>query len=422
MNLYTQALHAGYTPKNGEARVLPIQQSTTFVYEKTKDVQALFDLEAPGFFYSRLANPTVDAVEKKIAALEGGVAAMFTSSGQAAAFSIILTLAKAGDHIVSSSSIYGGTFNLFAVTLKRMGIEVSFVNQDASTEEIKAAFRPNTKALFAETIANPGMNVLDIERFATIAHSFEVPLVVDNTFATPFLCRPIDFGADIVMHSTTKYMDGHAVQVGGVVVDSGKFDFAKSSRFEEFNTPDPSYHGLIYTQAFANMAFIVKARVQIMRDIGLCMTAQAAFYLNQGLETLGLRMERHCENALKVAKFLKQHSKVSAVRFCALEDSPYYDLAKKYLNAKGSGVISFEVVGGREGGIRFIDNLKLCSLQVHVADIRTCVLHPASSTHRQLSDEQLQQANITAGLVRLSVGLEDLNDIIADLDKALSFV
>lgn len=422
MNLYTQALHAGYTPKNGEARVLPIQQSTTFVYEKTKDVQALFDLEAPGFFYSRLANPTVDAVEKKIAALEGGVAAMCTSSGQAAAFSIILTLAKAGDHIVSSSSIYGGTFNLFAVTLKRMGIEVSFVNQDASTEEIKAAFRPNTKALFAETIANPGMNVLDIERFATIAHSFEVPLVVDNTFATPFLCRPIDFGADIVMHSTTKYMDGHAVQVGGVVVDSGKFDFAKSSRFEEFNTPDPSYHGLIYTQAFANMAFIVKARVQIMRDIGLCMTAQAAFYLNQGLETLGLRMERHCENALKVAKFLKQHSKVSAVRFCALEDSPYYDLAKKYLNAKGSGVISFEVVGGREGGIRFIDNLKLCSLQVHVADIRTCVLHPASSTHRQLSDEQLQQANITAGLVRLSVGLEDLDDIIADLDKALSFV
>ena len=422
MNLYTQALHAGYTPKNGEARVLPIQQSTTFVYEKTKDVQALFDLEAPGFFYSRLANPTVDAVEKKIAALEGGVAAMCTSSGQAAAFSIILTLAKAGDHIVSSSSIYGGTFNLFAVTLKRMGIEVSFVNQDASTEEIKAAFRPNTKALFAETIANPGMNVLDIERFATIAHSFEVPLVVDNTFATPFLCRPIDFGADIVMHSTTKYMDGHAVQVGGVVVDSGKFDFTKSSRFEEFNTPDPSYHGLIYTQAFANMAFIVKARVQIMRDIGLCMTAQAAFYLNQGLETLGLRMERHCENALKVAKFLKQHSKVSAVRFCALEDSPYYDLAKKYLNGKGSGVISFEVVGGREGGIRFIDNLKLCSLQVHVADIRTCVLHPASSTHRQLSDEQLQQANITAGLVRLSVGLEDLNDIIADLDKALSFV
>lgn len=422
MNLYTQALHAGYTPKNGEARVLPIQQSTTFVYEKTKDVQALFDLEAPGFFYSRLANPTVDAVEKKIAALEGGVAAMCTSSGQAAAFSIILTLAKAGDHIVSSSSIYGGTFNLFAVTLKRMGIEVSFVNQDASTEEIKAAFRPNTKALFAETIANPGMNVLDIERFAAIAHSFEVPLVVDNTFATPFLCRPIDFGADIVMHSTTKYMDGHAVQVGGVVVDSGKFDFAKSSRFEEFNTPDPSYHGLIYTQAFANMAFIVKARVQIMRDIGLCMTAQAAFYLNQGLETLGLRMERHCENALKVAKFLKQHSKVSAVRFCALEDSPYYDLAKKYLNGKGSGVISFEVVGGREGGIRFIDNLKLCSLQVHVADIRTCVLHPASSTHRQLSDEQLQQANITAGLVRLSVGLEDLDDIIADLDKALSFV
>lgn len=422
MNLSTQSLHAGYSPKNGEARVLPIQQSTTFVYDKTKDVQALFDLESPGFFYSRLANPTVDAVEKKIAALEGGVGAMCTSSGQAAAFSTILTLAKAGDHIVSSSSIYGGTFNLFSVTLKRMGIEVTFVNQDASDEEIKAAFKDNTKALFAETIANPGMNVLDIERFANIAHSFEVPLIVDNTFATPFLCRPIDFGADIVMHSTTKYMDGHAVQVGGVVVDSGKFDFSKSSRFAEFNTPDPSYHGLIYTKAFGNLAFIVKARVQIMRDIGLCMSAQAAFYLNLGLETLGLRIERHCDNALKVAQYLKAHNKVSSVRFCALEDSPYYSLAQKYLRGKGSGVISFEVKGGREGGINFIDNLELISLQVHVADIRTCVLHPASSTHRQLSDEQLQQAGITPGLIRLSVGLEDIEDIIADLDKALSHV
>lgn len=422
MDQFTQALHSGYTPKNGESRVLPICQSTTFVYKKTADVQALFDLESPGFFYSRLANPTVDAVEKKIADLEGGVGAMCTSSGQAAAFVTVLTLAKAGDHIISSSSIYGGTFNLFGVTLKRMGIEVTFIDQDASDEEIQKEFRPNTKALFAETIANPAMEIADLERLANIAHRNQVPFIVDNTFATPFLCKPIDFGADIVTHSTTKYMDGHAVQVGGVIVDSGKFDYAASGKFEDFTTPDDSYHGLIYSQAFGKLAFIVKARVQLMRDIGPCMSAQAAFYLNQGLETLGIRMQRHCESALKVAKFLVNHPKVKSVRYPALESSAYYAYCQKYLKGQGSGVISFEVQDGRDGGVRFIDNLDLISLQVHVADIRTCVLHPASSTHRQLSDEQLASAKITPGLIRLSVGLEGIDDIIADLDKALSHV
>ena len=419
MELETLCLHAGYTPKNGEPRVVPICQSTTFTYDTTRDVAKLFDLEAPGFFYSRLGNPTVDAVEQKIAALEGGVGALCTSSGQAASFVSILTLAKSGDHIVSTSSIYGGTFNLLAVTLKRMGIEVTFVDEKATDEEILKAFRPNTKAFFGETVANPSMDVLDIERMAHIAHKVGVPLIVDNTFATPYLCRPFDFGADIVIHSTTKYMDGHALQVGGVIVDSGNFDWEASPRFSEFVTPDDSYHGLVYTKTFGKAAFIVKARVQLMRDIGCCQSAQGAFYINLGLETLPLRMQKHSDNALKVAKFLACQNNVVEVRYPGLEGSKNYDLAKKYLKHGCSGVVSFEIKGGREAGAKFIDSLKLVSLEVHVADIRTCVLHPASSTHRQLSDVQLEEAGITPGLIRLSVGIENADDIIDDLRQAL---
>lgn len=422
MELETLCLHAGYQPKNGEPGALPIIQSTTFKYDSTHEVAKLFDLEAAGFFYSRLGNPTVDAVEQKIAALEGGVGAMCTSAGQAASLISIMTIAKAGDHILSTSSIYGGTFNLFAVTLKRFGVEVTFVNEKASDEEIKAQIRGNTKAIFGETIANPSMDVLDIERFARIAHEAKIPLIVDNTFATPILCRPFDFGADIVVHSTTKYMDGHALQVGGVIVDSGKFDWAASGKFPEFTTPDDSYHGLIYTKAFGKAAYIVKARAQLMRDLGCCQSAQGAFYINQGLETLHLRMPRYCENALKVAKFLCAQDKVSEVRYPGLEGSPNYKLACKYLPKGASGVISFELKGGREAGARFIDHVKLARLEVHVADIRTCVLHPASSTHRQLTDEQLVQCGITPGLVRLSVGLENVEDIIADLRAALEAV
>lgn len=422
MELETLCLHAGYTPKNGESRVMPIVQSTTFKYDSTAEVAKLFDLEASGFFYSRLGNPTVDHVEQKIAALEGGIGAMCTSSGQAASLISLLTLAKAGDHVLSTSNIYGGTFNLFAVTLKRFGIEVTFVEQSCSDEEIKAQIRPNTKAVFGETIANPSMDVLDIERFARIAHEAQIPLIVDSTFATPVLCRPIEFGADIVIHSTTKYLDGHALQVGGVIVDSGKFDWAASPKFPEFVEPDPSYHGLVYTQAFGKAAYIVKARAQLMRDLGCCQTAQGAFYINLGLETLPLRMARHCENALKAAQFLAAHPKVSSVRYPGLPDSPNYALAQKYLPKGASGVISFEVKGGREAGARFIDNLKMTSLQVHVADIRSCVLHPASSTHRQLTDEQLVECGITPGIIRLSVGLENIEDIIADLELALAAV
>ena len=419
----TLSLHAGYTPENGGPRVLPICQSTTFRYDSTQAIADLFDLKAPGFFYTRLANPTVDAVEKKIAALEGGVGAMCTSSGQAATLAAILTLAKAGDHIVCSSSVYGGTFNLMAVTFKRMGIEVSFVDQTASDEEISQAFKDNTKAFFGETIANPALTVLDISRMAKIAHDHHVPLIVDNTFATPYLCRPFDFGADIVVHSTTKYMDGHAVQVGGVVVDSGKFDWAASEKFPEFVTPDDSYHGLIYTKAFGNMAYIVKARVQIMRDLGLCQTAQGAFYINLGLETLALRIRRHSENALAVAKYLEKHPKVSKVIYAGLESSPFHELSKKYLkDGLCSGVLSLELKGGRQAGSALIDHVKMASPEVHVADIRTCLLHPASSTHRQLTDEQLTACGITPGLVRLSVGLESLEDIIADLEQALAQV
>lgn len=412
-------LYAGYTPGNGEPRVLPITQSTTFTYASTAEVSKLFDLEAEGFFYTRLGNPTVDAVEKKIAALEGGVGALCTSSGQAANMLAVLNLARCGDHIVSTGSIYGGTFNLFAVTLKRMGIEVTFVDQHAPEAEIAAAIRPETKAVFGETLSNPSMDVLDIERLARIAHAHGLPLIVDNTFATPILCRPLDFGADIVTHSTTKYMDGHAVQMGGVIVDGGRFDWAASPRFPEFVEPDDSYHGLVYTQAFGKAAYIVKARVQLMRDMGMCQTPQGAFYINLGLETLPMRMEKHCANALRLAQWLSEQEKVGEVLYPGLTSSPCHALARKYLPKGCSGVVSFTLKGGREAGARFIDALDMISLQVHVSDIRTCVLHPASSTHRQLSDEQLVEAGITPGMVRLSVGVEHPDDLLADLRQAL---
>ncbi|MCR4666865.1 MAG: O-acetylhomoserine aminocarboxypropyltransferase/cysteine synthase [Desulfovibrio sp.] len=419
MHRETQCLHAGYTPKNGEPRVLPIVQSTTFTYESTDEVARLFNLETSGFFYTRLGNPTVDCVEKKIAALEGGVGAMCTSSGQAASTLACLTILKSGDHMVSASSIYGGTFNLFAVTFKRLGIDVTFVDQNATDEELSKAFRPNTKLVYGETLTNPSMDVLDIERIANLAHAHNVPLIVDNTFATPILCRPFDFGADIVVHSTTKYMDGHAVQMGGVICDSGNFDWKAAGHFPEFTEPDPSYHGLSYTGSFGKMAFIVKARAQLMRDIGACQTAQGAFYLNLGLETLPLRMERHAKNGMLVATFLASHPKVNAIQYPALPGSRDLPLVTKYLPKGICGVMSFELQGGREAGARFIDHLSLVSLEVHVADIRSCVLHPASSTHRQLTDEQLAACGISPGLIRLSVGLEHPDDIIQDISQAL---
>ena len=418
MEIETQCLYAGYTPKNGEPQALPICQSTTFKYDSTEQVSKLFDLEEAGFFYTRLGNPTVDAVEQKIAALEGGIGALCTSSGQAASMLAILNIASCGDHFISSSAIYGGTLNLFAVTLKKLGIEVTFVDPEAPDDEIRAAFRPNTKALFGETISNPSIDVLDIERFARLAHENGVPLIVDNTFATPVLCRPFEFGADIIVHSTTKYMDGHALQMGGVIVDSGKFDWT-NGKFPEFVEPDESYHGIVYTQAFGKAAYITKARTQLMRDMGTCQTPFGAFIINQGLETLPLRIERHSRNAEEVARFLVSSDKVESVRYPTLDGNPYKERAAKYLSKGCSGVISFTLKGGREAGARFIDSLKMISLLVHVADIRTCVLHPASSTHRQLSDEQLVNAGITPGMVRLSGGLENVKDIIADLQQAL---
>ena len=372
---------------------------------------------------SRLGNPTCGHVEEKIAALEGGVGAMLTSSGQAATLTAVLTIAKAGDHILCSSTVYGGTFNLMAVTFKRMGIDVTFFEQSESDEEIEAKIQENTKAVFGETIANPALTIFDIERFAKLAHKHHLPLIVDNTFATPCLCKPFEFGADIVVHSTTKYLDGHAVQVGGCVVDSGNFDWAGSGRFPEFTTPDDSYHGLVYTKAFGKAAFIVKARVQIMRDLGCCQTAQGAFYLNLGIETLPLRIVKHSQNALAVAKHLESHPKIEKVIYPGLESNPDYKLGQKYLkDGLCSGVLSLVIKGGREAGAKFIDSVVMSSPEVHVADIRTCLLHPATSTHRQLSDAQLIECGITPGLVRLSVGLEDLEDIIADLDAALAKV
>ena len=419
MKLESQCIHAGYEPKNGEPCALPIAQSTTFRYTSTAEVAKLFDLTEAGFFYSRLGNPTVDAVERKVAELEGGVGALATSSGQAASLTAILTICKAGDHLVASSSIYGGTFNLLGVTLKRFGIDGTFVDQNAPSEELEKAFRPSTKCVFGETIANPALTVFDIERFAKLAHAHKVPLIVDNTFATPYLCRPFEWGADIVVHSTTKYLDGHAVQVGGMIVDRGHFDWT-SGNFPEFTEPDDSYHGTVYVRDFGKAAFIVKARAQIMRDLGCCQTAQGAFYVNLGIQTLPVRMERHCRSAEKVAAFLEKHPKIEFVNYPGLASSPEHALAQKYLPRGVAGVISFSLKDGREAGARFIDSLRMITLEVHVADIRTCVLHPASSTHRQLTDEQLVECGITPGMVRLSVGLEDPADIIDDLEQAIA--
>ena len=417
----TKCLHAGYTPENGGPGTVPIVQSTTYRFDSTEHVAALFDMPTE-YMYSRFANPTCDAVEKKIAALEGGSGAMLTSSGQAASLLSILNICSAGDSFVSATTIYGGTVNLFSVTLKKLGIECIWVEPDATDEEIRAAFKPNTKALFGETIANPALNIFDIERFAGIAHEMGVPLIVDNTFATPYLCRPFEFGADIVVHSTTKYMDGHAVQGGGVIVDSGNFDWAASGKFPDFTEPDESYHGVVYTRDFGNMAYIIKARMQLMRDFGCYPAANSAFLLNLGLETLPVRMERYCENATKVAQFLTESDKISFVTYPGLPTDKNYALAQKYLPKGTCGVISFSIKGGRPAAVRFMDALELASIEVHVADIRTCVLHPASATHRQLTDEQLVAAGIDGGLIRLSVGLENVDDIIADVKQALEKV
>lgn len=413
----TKCLHSGYTPGNGEPRVLPIVQSTTYVYDSAAEVAAIFDDPTRGLCYSRFGNPTVMAVEDKIADLEGGVGAMCTTSGQAASLLSILNICSAGDSIVSLPTIYGGTINLFSFTLKKLGIECIYVDGNSSDEEIKAAFKPNTKLVFGETIANPALKVLDIARFAGIAHQMGVPLIVDNTFATPVLCKPFQFGADIVIHSTSKYMDGHAVQVGGVIVDSGRFDWT-NGKFPELTEPDESYHGVSYTQQYGNMAYIIKARMQLMRDFGVYPAAHSAFLLNLGLETLPVRMKQYCENALTVAKFLESDPHVESVSYPGLPSSPDYALAQKYL--KGcSGVISFIIKGGRPAAAKFMDGLKLASNEVHVADIRTCVLHPASETHRQLTDQQLAAAGIDGGMIRFSVGLENVEDILEDLSAAL---
>ncbi len=413
----TKCLHAGYTPKNGEPRVLPIVQSTTYVYDSAAEVAAIFDDPTKGLCYSRFGNPTVMAVEEKINSLEGGVGAMCTTSGQAATLLSILNICKAGDSIISTPQIYGGTINLFSFTLKKLGIECIYVDRNATDEEIKAAFKENTKLVFGETIANPALKVFDIERFAKIAHDMGVPLIIDNTFATPILCKPFDFGADIVIHSTSKYMDGHALQVGGVIVDSGNFDWT-NGKFPELTEPDESYHGISYTESYGKMAYIIKARMQLMRDFGVYPAAHSAFLLNLGLETLPVRMKQYCENALAVAKYLQASPAVESVSYPGLPGDEDYELAQKYL--KGcSGVISFNIKGGRAAAAKFMDSLKLASNEVHVADIRTCVLHPASETHRQLTDEQLVAAGIDGGMVRFSVGLENIDDIISDLDNAL---
>ena len=422
MELDTKCLHAGYTPKNGEPRQIPIVQSTTFRYDTSEDMGRLFDLEASGYFYSRLQNPTNDAVAARIAALEGGTAAMLTSSGQAANFYAVFNICSCGDHVVSCSAIYGGTFNLFAVTMKRMGIDFTFVEPDCSDEELAAAFRPNTKAVFGETIANPALSVLDIERFAKAAHAHGVPLIVDNTFATPILCRPFEWGADIVTHSTTKYMDGHASAVGGCIVDSGKFDWnAHADKFPGLTTPDDSYHGITYAERFGKEgAFITKATAQLMRDFGSIQAPQNAYLLNLGLESLHLRMRRHCENAQAVAEFLEAHPKVAWVQYCGLPSDKYHALAEKYLPDGCCGVVSFGVKGGRPAAELFMKNLKLASIVTHVADAKTCVLHPASSTHRQMNDAELAAAGVRPDLIRFSVGIEDKKDILADLEQALA--
>lgn len=419
----TKCIQSGYTPKNGEPRVIPIYQSTTFKYENSDAMGRLFDLEDSGYFYTRLQNPTNDAVAAKICDMEGGVAAMLTSSGQAANFYAIMNIAEAGDHIICSSAVYGGTYNLYAHTIRKMGISATFVDPDCSLEELNAAFQENTKAVVGETIANPGLNVLDIEKFAEAAHAHGVPLIIDNTFATPINCRPFEWGADIVTHSTTKYMDGHASCVGGCIVDSGNFDWdAHADKFPGLTTPDETYHGLVYTERFGKGAFITKATSQMMRDLGSIQSPQNAFLLNIGLETLHLRMPRHCENALKAAQYLKNHEKVAWVNCPSMEGDKYYDLAQKYMPNGTCGVITFGVKGGRDACVKMMDNLKMIAIVTHVADARSCVLHPASHTHRQMNEQELMEAGVQPDLIRFSVGIENIEDIIADLEQALAAV
>jgi len=416
----TKCLHSGYTPGNTEPRVQPIVQSTTYVYDSTEEIGSVFDEPTKSLIYSRFANPTVMAVEAKIAELESGIGAMCTSSGQAATLLSILNICNSGDSFISAAQIYGGTINLFSYTFKKMGIECIFVDTNANDDEIKAAFKPNTRLVFGEMLANPALTVFDVEKFAKIAHEKNVPLIVDNTFPTPILCKPIDFGADITIHSTSKYMDGHGLQVGGVIVDSGKFDWS-SGNFPELTEPDPSYHGIIYTEVYGKAAYIIKARMQLMRDFGVYPSAHSAFLLNLGLETLVIRMERHCENALKVAEYLLASEKVASVKYPGLECDKYHKLAKKYLKGS-SGVVTFELKGGKEAAVKFMDSLKLASNAIHVADIRTCVLHPATTTHRQLSDAQMITAGVDPGMIRFSVGLEHIDDIISDIEQALAGV
>ena len=416
----TICVQGGWNPKKGDPRVLPIYQSTTFKYDTSDQMGRLFDLKDAGYFYSRLQNPTTDAVASKIADLEGGIGAILTASGQAANFFALTNICEAGDHFVCSASIYGGTYNLFGVTLKKFGIDVTFINPNDSDEVIEKAFRPNTKALFGETVSNPTLEVLDIEKFARIAHQQGVPLIIDNTFPTPINCRPFEWGADIIVHSTTKYMDGHASAIGGCVVDSGNFDWAAhADKFPGLCTPDPSYHGLTYTETFGKMAYLTKATVQLMRDLGSTQSPMNAFLLNLGLETLHLRMPQHCKNALLVSQYLEANDKIAWVNYCDLPSSPYYELSKKYMPKGSCGVISFGLKGGRDSSIEFMDSLKLAAIFPHLADARTCVLHPASHTHRQLSDEQLAEAGIRPDLIRFSVGIEDPEDIIADIQQAL---
>ena len=417
----SKCLHSGYTPVNGGPRVMPIYQSTTFRYNSTEEIAEVFDDPTKNHIYSRFTNPTVDVVEKKIADLEHGAAAMCTSSGQMASLLSILNLCNSGDSFVSTSAIYGGTINLFAFTLKKLGIECIFVDVDATEEEIQSAIKPNTKAIFGETLTNPSLQIFDIEKFAKVAHANKLPLIVDNTFATPILCKPIDYGADIVVHSTSKYMDGHALQVGGVIVDSGKFDFT-NGKFPEFTEPDESYHGTIYTKKYPFAPYIVKARMQLMRDFGAYPSGHSGFLLNIGLETLAVRMEKYCSNAITVAKYLEKHPKIESVNYPGLKGNKYYDLAQKYLPKGQSGVMSITIKGGKQPAVKFMDSLKMASNEVHVADIRTCVLHPASATHRQLTDEQLIACGINPGMVRFSVGLENVDDIIADLENALKAI
>lgn len=418
-HLDTDCIHAGYHPGNGEPRVLPVVQSTTFKYDSAETLGELFDLKADGFFYTRLGNPTIDAVEKKIAALEGGVGALLTSSGQAASLISVLNICPAGGHVVCSSAIYGGTFNLFNKTMREMGLEFTFVAPDCTKEELNAAFRANTRCVFAETLTNPSLVVTDLELFAKTAHAHGVPLIVDNTFPTPINCRPFAFGVDIVTHSTTKYMDGHAVQVGGAIVDSGNFNW-ENGKFPGLTEPDESYHGIVYTKQFGKAAYIVKARTHLMRDLGAQSSPNNAFLLNLGLETLALRMERHCSNALAVAAYLEQNDKIAWVNYPGLKSSRYYTLAQKYLPNGSCGVISFGIKGGREAAAGFMEGLKLASIVIHVADLRTCVLHPASTTHRQLNDDQLREAGIGPDMIRMSVGIENIADILEDIDQSLN--